>query len=401
MRAIFFTILFCSTTFLYCQISTNYELFVKYSDYIYKIKNVEFTSIIKETDINNSNDTFITKSKCFLKTKSDDTIGFLFYFESTSDSIPFVNNKKFLYDGNSYKIIDDSDQTVNFYDLKKMGYDDSRFSVYENLGLNPLIAFKYLKNNSINIDSVSMQKKILSDSRSCIKFTVFYKDHFPINNSKAEFYIDTNTNFLKRYNFWTHFYSLPQYNEYTYDSVIINQPGFDNLWNSKFIISKNYKWYNGLAICRIKRLKIKDDSFIGNNAPEWELYNYLGKKYTLSNLKGNVILMDFWFRGCGPCVKSIPVLESFYEKYKNKGFVVLGLNPYDTNEKILQSFIEKNHMTYPVLINAGNITSQYSIAGYPTVFIIDRKGKVHKIIEGYDEKFEKEVENIIINLLNN
>lgn len=400
MKTIFFTLLLSTSSFLYCQTLTNYELLVKYIDYINNIQNLEFKSTIKGTDINNSADTFITKSRCLLKTKSDDTIGYLFYFESKSDSITFVNNKRFLYDGNSYKIIDDSAQAVSFYDLKKMEYDDSRFTVYEELGLRPLIALKYLKNNSENIDSVEVNKNIFQDSRNCIKFTVYLKDHFPINNTRTDFYIDSNTHFLVSYKFWSSLYSNPQYIEYKYDSVKIDQPGFENLWMSKFIISKGYKWYDGLTICSLKSFKVKTDSLIGNSAPEWELNDLFGKKYTLSELKGKVILMDFWFRGCGLCLKSMPVLESIYGKYKNNGLIVLGLNPFDTNKKTLLSFIEKKQITYSVIINTGKIETQYPVAVYPTLFIIDRTGKIFKIIEGYDEKFEKELETVITDLLN-
>lgn len=98
-----------------------------------------------------------------------------------------------------------------------------------------------------------------------------------------------------------------------------------------------------------------------------------GRVFDVADLKGRVVVIDFWATWCGPCVASIPHVEKTWQKYKDKGVVVIG----HTNEtsQDLPSFIKQNRMTYPITIGA-EIGGAYGVRGIPHIYVIDHEGKV-------------------------
>jgi len=118
-----------------------------------------------------------------------------------------------------------------------------------------------------------------------------------------------------------------------------------------------------------------------------------GKDVKLSSFKGKVILLNFWATWCGPCKIEIPWFNEFHQKYKDKGFLVLGISADDTVEQ-LKPFVAENKMTYPVLVGKGRDDVQEALGpvwGLPTTLIISRDGKVCHTHMGLAKKadFEK------------
>ena len=115
---------------------------------------------------------------------------------------------------------------------------------------------------------------------------------------------------------------------------------------------------------------------LGEKAPNWKL-ELLNKKETidLEQLKGKVVLLDFWIKNCGACIENVDFLNKIYEKYKDKNFELLGINSYDTTENI-NFFYEKHGLKYPVLTNGKSILEKYGVNAFPTIFILDKEGKI-------------------------
>ena len=125
----------------------------------------------------------------------------------------------------------------------------------------------------------------------------------------------------------------------------------------------------------------------GVMAPDFTLKDLQGKDLTLSSLHGKYVVLDFWGSWCGWCIKGIPDMKKYYEKYKDR-MEILGVDCRDTEEK-WRATVEKYELPWLHVYNTdeADITVKYGIQGYPTKIVIDPEGKVAKIVIGEDPAF--------------
>ena len=133
---------------------------------------------------------------------------------------------------------------------------------------------------------------------------------------------------------------------------------------------------------------------IGEQAPLFEGNIYgSGTDFSLENYIGkNVIIVDFWYTHCPPCVRAMPALSELYSQYESKGLKVFGLNSVDNQPRSLDNldkFLAKRQLSYEVIMTAPSVDIKYKINGYPTMYVVDKSGKISFVEIGYDkEKFE-------------
>jgi len=100
-----------------------------------------------------------------------------------------------------------------------------------------------------------------------------------------------------------------------------------------------------------------------------------GKTWTLQELKGKVVLVNFWATWCPPCRKEMPDLEKLYKEFVGQGFVVLSISDEDLAK--VRPFIEKGRFSYPVLLDPGRkVNDEFVVEGIPKSFVYDRDGKL-------------------------
>ena len=131
-------------------------------------------------------------------------------------------------------------------------------------------------------------------------------------------------------------------------------------------------------------------------APNWKLVSLKGEEISLSDLKGKLVLIDFFYKSCYPCMQALPALQALHEKYDEKGLRVVGINPFDTKEDDLEAFLAKRGVTYTVVLEGKDAANTYRVSGYPTLFLVDKNGKIIFMQVGYGQDSEKEIEERIV-----
>ncbi len=96
---------------------------------------------------------------------------------------------------------------------------------------------------------------------------------------------------------------------------------------------------------------------------------------TLADLKGKVVLVDFWGKWCGPCVKKLPRVEALHAKYKDRGLVVVGVHTDDRADGLTE-FLKERRVTFPVAVDTGETARRYAVEAWPTYFLLDKAGRV-------------------------
>ena len=100
-----------------------------------------------------------------------------------------------------------------------------------------------------------------------------------------------------------------------------------------------------------------------------------GISWHLRDLKGKVVLVNFWATWCPPCRKEMPDLQALYDRYKDQGFVVLSISDEESTKVAL--FISERKITYPVLLDPGRkVNDAFVVDGIPKSFVYDREGKL-------------------------
>lgn len=134
-------------------------------------------------------------------------------------------------------------------------------------------------------------------------------------------------------------------------------------------------------------------------APDFTLPAIDGSKVKLSDLKGQVVMLNFWASWCGPCRQEMPLLNDIYKHYKKAGFVLLGVN-LDESIDDAEGFMKKTPVNFPVLLDSdGKVAGLYKNQAMPSSYFIDRKGNLVHLHQGYKPGEEAEYKKVIKKLL--
>jgi thiol-disulfide isomerase/thioredoxin len=126
-----------------------------------------------------------------------------------------------------------------------------------------------------------------------------------------------------------------------------------------------------------------------------------GISRSLTDYRGQVVLVNLWATWCPPCKEEMPALQSFYNKYRDQGFAVIAVNDGDPMADVLQ-FVEDYRLTFPVWLDPTYIATEqaFKTLNLPSSFVIDRSGKVQlQWVGGITLKtLEKHVTPLIVEL---
>jgi peroxiredoxin len=129
-------------------------------------------------------------------------------------------------------------------------------------------------------------------------------------------------------------------------------------------------------------------------AKDFELTALDGRKVKLSDLKGKVVMIDFWATWCGPCVKSTPTLNKLYAKYKERGFEILYVSVDDQADLYkVAPFAKEHKLQFPVLLDTG-AKELYNVKVFPTTIFVDREGNVRHRDTGFGDESPRMLETV-------
>jgi peroxiredoxin len=123
---------------------------------------------------------------------------------------------------------------------------------------------------------------------------------------------------------------------------------------------------------------------VGFLAPDFSLRSDSGETITLSELRGNPVLINFWASWCPPCRTEMPAIQEVYEEYTESGFVVLAVNTtYQDNQGDAVTFGMLHKLTFSILWDqTGEVSRVYQINALPTSFFVDRLGIIREVVIG-------------------
>ncbi len=134
----------------------------------------------------------------------------------------------------------------------------------------------------------------------------------------------------------------------------------------------------------------------GAPAPDFTLKDLNGKKHSLSEYRGQVVLLNFWATWCGPCVHEMPSMESLSQKLKEDDFVILAVSLDRGNLGRVKEFVKKHHLSFPVLLSPdGKIQKLYPTSAIPVSLLINKDGTIHSCIGGSQKWDSQEAVNYI------
>lgn len=156
---------------------------------------------------------------------------------------------------------------------------------------------------------------------------------------------------------------------------------------------------HGRAVNYIKEQSQQRAEVLSHPAADWSLKDLSGKTHSLADYRGKIVLLDFWYRGCGWCMRGMPQVKQVASDFRDQPVVVLGMNT-DRDPEDAKFVVDKMNLNYMVLrTDFQTLPKKYGVQGYPTLIIIDQQGIVRDIHVGYSPDLLEKVERSVRRLL--
>jgi thiol-disulfide isomerase/thioredoxin len=142
----------------------------------------------------------------------------------------------------------------------------------------------------------------------------------------------------------------------------------------------------------------RSTAVIDKPSPDFSAVDLAGQKHTLKDYRGKILVLDFWYRGCGWCMRAMPQMKQVAEDFKDKPVVVLGMNT-DRDNADAQFVVDKMKLNYSTLRIDFETAGKFKVQGFPSLLVIDGGGVVRVFDEGYSPTLRADLDKKIKSLL--
>jgi len=357
------------------------DILNKTSKKLNSIKTLEYNAINHlHQDVTNSDN--INSALCYFDfTSKDSLIGAKYYFRFTSDD----NKSTVVFNGSQTFYSDDKEKRILYRNQPRIKNVTS-FILYEQSICWIRKILPQFINDPAN-KNIRLRDTIINN-RECFRFQLSPNKY--IENGSVE--LRGSNNVMKYYLAISKDDSLPvqftrifptiQYEITTFSRLKFPVQKSDSIW-SYDSFPKDFLRISEQESSETSRNKLTQA--IGQIAPDWELPKLKGGSVKLSDLKGNLVLLEFWFPGCGACLQAIPDINDIQQKYGSKGLKVFGIEFQQTGNKGLTNYIKKCNIKYPTLYNGKEVSTAYGATSGPTIFLIGKDRKIIYVSSGFDK----------------
>lgn len=138
---------------------------------------------------------------------------------------------------------------------------------------------------------------------------------------------------------------------------------------------------------------------VGEAAPDFTLKNMQGENVTLSDLRGKVVLVNFWASWCPPCRQEMPSMEELYQHLQDREFEMLAINVEENGPDAVAKFLEDKSHSFPILFDPQTQAQRrYNVSRFPETFVVDRNGIVVEHVVGAIDWMQPNVVEYLENL---
>lgn len=345
---------------------------------LYKLKTVSY---LYKREINNYKNNYFNKTQgnCFINFENSSSANsFNFQFIASDGSTQ-------IYNGTEYFILDKKDKTIELTTkptaktFSSLSFNYNSIPVLRNMlitmadddSVSKIKSDTLIQGRLFNVVNICLKNKALDYVNGYRTFSIKF-------NTNYKLFLDPET-YLPYQIIETNSIDKEQYNTITtFENLKTNPANPSNLsWFYSTYLKEYYLKQKEKKATLIARKQI---------LPMWNLpvLNF-GKNVVLSknDFVGKLVVMDFWIKNCGPCMESFPKLKALQNKYGKDKFQLLSINSYD-DKKDVEFFLKQEKPTYLMLYEGQKLAQKLGINSYPTIVIIDKTGKVIRLMEGFN-----------------